>query len=297
VAQLLTARRLDWWPVDKVILAYFAAVTLIEVFYWSSLPDPFSMVTVHLVGALIIGLIVYYPSNPILIFVHFWYPLPYVFYSYKEMSILIRALRLPDADLALAQIDFAFWGANPTVWLERLRSPYLAEALEIVYAGFVPAILMVAFVLWKKNKLREFRYYAFLIALGFLTSYVGYFLVPARGPRFVLRGLQTYELEGVWLYHWLSTTLDRIESAHYDCFPSGHTEMTILVWWGCRAISTNLFRVMFVYTLGVIFATVYLRYHYTVDVLAGVIVAGTLIAISPRIYRALGGEQAGVIVQ
>ena len=26
---------------------------------------------------------------------------------------------------------------------------------------------------------------------------------------------------------------------------------------------------MFVYTLGVIFATVYLRYHYTVDVLAG----------------------------
>ena len=72
--------------------------------------------------------------------------------------------------------------------------------------------------------------------------------------------------------------------------------MTILAWWGCRAISTNLFRVMFVYTLGVIFATVYLRYHYTVDVLAGAIVAGVLIAVAPWVYRALGGERSGVTV-
>jgi membrane-associated phospholipid phosphatase len=296
VAQLLIARRLDWWPVDKMILAYFAVATLLELYYWSRLPDPLSMLIVHLAGALFIGLTVSYSSNPILNFVHFWYPLPYVFYSYREMSILIRALGLADADLALARIDFAFWGANPTVWLERWRSPLLAEALEIIYAGFVPAVVMVALVLWKKKKLREFRYYAFLIALGFLTSYVGYFLVPARGPRFVLRRLQTYELQGLWLFHWLSATLDRIESAHYDCFPSGHTEMTILAWWGCRAISSNLFRVMFVYTLGVVFATVYLRYHYTVDVLAGVIVAGVLIAVAPRVYRALGGERGGVTI-
>jgi membrane-associated phospholipid phosphatase len=294
VAQLLIARRLDWWPVDKMISAYFAVATLLELYYWSSLPDPVSMLIVHLTGALLIGLTVSYPSNPILNFVHFWYPLPYVFYSYKEMSTLIRALGLADADLALARIDFAFWGANPTVWLERLRSPLLVEALEIIYAGFVPAVLMVALLLWKKKKLREFRYYAFLIALGFLTSYVGYFLVPARGPRFVLRRLQTYELQGLWLFHWLSATLDRIESAHYDCFPSGHTEMIILAWWGCRTISSNLFRGMFVYTLGVVFATVYLRYHYTVDVLAGAVVAGVLIAVAPRVYRALGGERGGV---
>ena len=296
VAQLLTASRWDWWPVDKVILTYFGATALLELFYWSSLPDASWLLIAHLGGALFIGLMAAYPANPILIFVHFWYPLPYVFYSYKEMSILIRALRLHDADAALAQIDFAFWGANPTVWLERFRSPLLAELLEIVYSGFVPAILMVAFLLWKKNKLREFRYYAFLIALGFLISYVGYFLVPARGPRFLLRRLQTYELQGVWLYHWLSATLDRIESAHYDCFPSGHTEMTILAWWGCRTISSNLFRGMFVYTLGVVFATVYLRYHYTVDVLAGAVVAGVLIAGAPLVYRTLGGERGGVAI-
>src|SRR5262249_22525748 len=111
--------------------------------------------------------------------------------------------------------------------------------------------------------------------------------------RFLLRDLQNIELKGVFLFDWLRSTLDRIESAHYDCFPSGHTEMTILACWGCRAISTRLFRVMFVYTLGIIFATVYLRYHCTVDVLAGVALAAVLIRTGRVIYKALCGESTG----
>jgi membrane-associated phospholipid phosphatase len=116
--------------------------------------------------------------------------------------------------------------------------------------------------------------------------------VPARGPRFLLHHLQTQELHGLFLYDWLRSTLDRIESAYFDCFPSGHTEMTILAWWSSRVISSNLARGMIVYTLGIIFATVYLRYHYTVDVLAGAIVAATVIWIAPRVYRALDSKRS-----
>jgi membrane-associated phospholipid phosphatase len=282
-------RAAGFWPVDKVFLTYFGALTLLELIYWRQLASPFELVSVHVGGMLLIAVLALLPANPILNFVHYWYPLPFVFYSYKEMSIIIPALRAWDADAALARLDFAVWGANPTVWLERFRSLALEEGLQIVYSGFVPAILMVALVLWQKKQFQDFRYYAFLITLGFLTSYVGYLLVPARGPRFLLKALQTYELKGLWLFHWLRTTLDRIESAHYDCFPSGHTEMTILAWWGTRVISAKLFGGMFVYTLGVIFATVYLRYHYTVDVFAGAILAGALILVAPILYRALGG--------
>ncbi len=285
--------RPDWWPVDKVMLAFLSAVTILELFYWSRLPDPWERLIPHLALILVVALVALYPASRVARIVHYWYPLPYVSYCYKDMGSLIPALGRHSADAALAHIDFAFWGANPTVWLERFRSPLLAEALEMVYSGFVPAILLVAVLLWIQKRFADFRYYGFLIALGFLLSYAGYFLVPARGPRFLLRHLQAYELHGVWLYHWLSSTLDHIESAQYDCFPSGHTEMTILAWWGSRTISSPLFRVMFAYTVGVIFATVYLRYHYTVDVLAGAILAGVLILTAPRLYRGLGGNTGG----
>src|ERR1035437_1610071 len=199
----------------------------------------------------------------------FWYPLPYVGACYKEMALFIPVIRGSDADQALARLDFRLWGANPTVWLERIQTPVLTEFLQIVYTLFIPAVLFVAYLLWKQGRRAEFRYYAFLIALGFLASYVGYLLVPARGPRFLLAHLQHIPLRGLWLFNGMQSTLDRLESAHYDCFPSGHTEMTVLAWWGSRMVSKRLFRIYFLNTPLIIFATVYLRYHYTVDVLAG----------------------------
>jgi membrane-associated phospholipid phosphatase len=293
MAELLKTTRADWWPVDKVMLGYFAGAVLLEFACWGKLADPIPLLFLHLAGAALVGLAAIYPANRAARLFHYWYPLVYVSFCYREMSAIIRAWRRPAVDVELARIDLAFWGANPTVWLERFRSPALAETLEVVYALFVPAVLLVAVVLWRQKRFYEFRYYAFLMASGFLVSYAGYFLAPARGPRFLLHDLQTYDLRGLWLFDSLRRLLDNIESAHYDCFPSGHTEMTILAWWGSRAISTNLFRVMFAYTLGVVFATVYLRYHYTVDVLAGAIAAGALILMTPWIYRVLGGKRGG----
>lgn len=283
----------EWWPVDKVILSYFALSMLIELAYWTKLPQAPALIALHFLAILPMSLAARAPDGWLVRFFRHWYPLPYVFCCYKEMSILIPVVRGTNADLALARLDRAIWGVHPTVWLERFRSPLLTEILEIVYSGFVPIVLLIAVILWWQRRFNDFRYYAFLIALGFLASYVGYLLVPARGPRFVLAHLQSYELRGLWLFDWLRATLDRLESAHYDCFPSGHTEMAILAWWGSRVISANLFRVLGVYTLGVIFATVYLRYHYTVDLLAGALLAGCLIWITPVIYRALGGTVGG----
>ena len=52
-------------------------------------------------------------------------------------------------------------------------------------------------------------------------------------------------------------------------------------------VSKGLFRVYFAYTPLIIFATVYLRYHYSVDVLAGIAVAAVLILTAPWLYRKL----------
>jgi membrane-associated phospholipid phosphatase len=76
-----------------------------------------------------------------------------------------------------------------------------------------------------------------------------------------------------------------LESVAYDAFPSGHTELTILAWWSSRKLSKVWFGAYFAYTSGIIFATVYLRYHYTVDVFAGAVLAVLVIAATPFLYR------------
>ena len=95
---------------------------------------------------------------------------------------------------------------------------------------------------------------------------------------------------GSWVFHWMRNTLDRIESAHYDCFPSGHVELTILAWWSSRQISQSCAGHIWCTLLCIIFATVYLRYHYTVDLLAGALFAAALIVTAPALYRRWGGD-------
>ncbi len=289
MAEVLNLPAQGFWPVDKVVLPYYAAGGVAILLFWNRLPEAGWLLAWHVAGILLVLSAMRITGRASWDFRH-WYPLPYVAWCYREMAVVMPRIRGVDMDAELARLDYRFWGANPTVWLERIVTPWLTEYLQIVYTLFVPAVLLVAFLLWRERRHADFRYYAFLIALGFLVSYAGYVLVPARGPRIFQRRLYTVELRGLWVTKALSLTLDRLEAKAWDCFPSGHTELTLLAWWGSRRISRRLAGVYLAYTLSIISATVYLRYHYTIDLLAGAAVAGLLVLIAPPLYRILGKE-------
>lgn len=270
-----------WWLVDKIIVTYFAGAAALILAYYGRVPHAGWLILAHFAG---IALIAFYASHPdapeALVFRH-WYPLPFVASCYKVMSLIIPAVRGRDYDVALARIDYAIWGAHPSVWLERITFPWLTEILQLLYALFIPCVLAVAGLLWARRRYAEFRLYAIVISLGYLLSYLGYLAVPARGPRFLLNALQTHELSGLLLFEAVRRLLDVLESAHYDCFPSGHTALTMLAWWYSQWLSRGLFYLYSFYTLSIVFATVYLRYHYTVDILAGAILAWAIILTAP----------------
>jgi membrane-associated phospholipid phosphatase len=294
LAQILTAKAsaadTRFWPADKLILTYFAVMAVMIVGWWSQLPNAPRMLAWHIFGSALIIFEVKRPNPTSWIFRN-WYPVLYVASCYREMASLIPVVRHSyAADGWLADFDLSLYGEQPAMWFGRHQVLALNEFLQVVYTLFIPAVLFVGVLLWRKGAIAEFQYYAFLIALGFLASYAGYVLVPARGPRFWLKELQYIPLQGSWLFHAMQAGLDGLEHAHYDCFPSGHTEMTILAWWGSRLVSKRLWTIYFAYTPPLIFATVYLRYHYSLDVFAGAILAILLIAATPSIYRALQRE-------
>lgn len=289
-----------WWPVDKLITGYLAASGALIAAGFSRVPGCAWLLAIHVAAIALVAAAIRTSLKPDSapgklqdLFRH-WYPLFYVAACYKEMSILIPAIRGVDFDAEVARLDYALWGAHPTVWLERLYNPWLTELLQLAYTLFVPCVLLVAALLWIGRRRADFRYYAFVVSLGFLASYVGYFIVPVRGPRFCLAHLQHVNLSGLWLFDAMQHALDRLESAHYDCFPSGHTELTLIAWWSSRRISMKLFGVYSVYTLLIILATIYLRYHYTVDVFAGAALAAVVLAVAPGAYHAaFGRKRAG----
>jgi hypothetical protein len=57
-----------------------------------------------------------------------------------------------------------------SVWLDRSQTPALTDFPQLVYALFVPAVLLIPWLLWRKRRFADSRYCPLLISLGFLPS-------------------------------------------------------------------------------------------------------------------------------
>jgi membrane-associated phospholipid phosphatase len=213
--------------------------------------------------------------------------------AYKELTYLIPRIHPRDFDTTLAAIDHRMFGVNPTVWLERLTWPPLTEVLQIAYSTYYFLPIILAAVLWRKGWFDRFYFWVFIIVLGMYLSYLGYIAVPAIGPRFLgtIAAEQTRPLTGVLLFQTIRDALDRAEQITRDCFPSGHTELTLLVLYYARKFHRRTFWRLLPFGVGIIVSTVYLRYHYVIDVLAGALLAGLIVMIAEPLHRWLGGKK------
>ncbi|MFP5262346.1 MAG: phosphatase PAP2 family protein [Blastocatellia bacterium] len=225
-------------------------------------------------------------------FVRGWYPVALIPITFTELRYLIPLIHPRDYDSELAAIDYRIFGVHPTVWLERWTWPPLTEALQISYVTYYFLPIALGAVLWRKGWLDKYHFWVFVVAFGFYVSYLGYMAVPAIGPRFLppIKEAQTFPLKGVWLFDSIRATLDEAEGVTRDCFPSGHTEITLLVLYYARKFHRRTFWWLLTPGTMLIFSTVYLRYHYVIDVAAGAAVAVAVALTAKPIHRALGGE-------
>lgn len=204
-----------------------------------------------------------------------------------------------DFDHLLIAADRWLLRVNPTEWLTRISHPYLTELLQIAYALFYVYFIVVGIELYRKSVCRPFSYFRFTVAYGFLISYIGYFFLPAAGPRFTLHDFSKIdsELPGILFTPFLRRFVNFFESipedvpnsvahaaAQRDVFPSGHTMLTLIVIIIAYRYRLKMRHPVLAAGMLLIFATVYLRYHYLVDVVAGVALALLCLSTAKRLY-------------
>lgn len=217
----------------------------------------------------------------------FWSIVAIIPVNFSQLHYMVHTIRPNDLDTFLIKIDYFIFGIHPTLWLEKITVPWLTEILQIVYSTFyfLPIILIV--ILFLKKKEEELNLVAFQVVLGFYISYLVYFIVPAIGPRFTLAHLQSFPLTGIWVMEDIQFFLNKLEQIQRDAFPSGHTAITVLTLFYAKKSAKNYYYIMLPITILMVFSTVYLRYHYVIDVFAGFILFFCLIFFGPKIFKKL----------
>ena len=207
---------------------------------------------------------------------------------FNSLGALVASIHTTTYDPFLIAVDHAIFGVHPTVWMERLISPTLSALLQFAYICyyFIPVSLGV--VLIARGRFEAFEEVLFGILLCFYLSYVGYLLVPAIGPRFTLSHLQTGDLQFSPFIEAIQHELNTLEKNKFDAFPSGHTAVSLMtLYYAWKVREKKLFLGLIPLVTGLIISTVYLRYHYVIDVIAGIALTGLTIALAPTLRRLL----------
>ena len=206
--------------------------------------------------------------------------LPVVF---STIGLVLPAVHPEPYEWTWIAWDRALFGTDPTVALQAVLWPPFVELLQWVYASFyfIPIAALIA--CWRRGGGAAFDRGLTIVAFGFLLSYLGYFLLPTLPPYRFLH--HEHPIEGVWLAAQVRHLLDVAETNRWDCMPSGHTMLSVvslvLVWRHARAVFWWLLPIV---TL-LVFSTVGLRYHYVVDVLAGLLLVPVAVAIGGWLHR------------
>jgi len=200
---------------------------------------------------------------------------------YSLYQFLIKSLHPVDYDNLLISLDLAILGKHPGDHLTWIVNPYLTEYLQINYTLFYFLPIFTAVDLYY-NQNDKFDVFLRNVLFAYYFSYFLYFAMPAIGPRFTVYTFDQInkELPGVFLtdvLRWFinfggGVTNSRVNPFHIvnrDCMPSGHTMITLVAIIYSFRFQSKLRWVVFVIGISIIFATIYLRYHYFIDILAG----------------------------
>jgi hypothetical protein len=210
--------------------------------------------------------------------------------SYFLFKHVLPVVNPGSLDHQLFALDHVLFGFEPAVWADQFVNPLTTEWFAFFYFCYffllAAHIFPIVFGARDQMLLGEFMLGMLIIVC---LGHTGYILVPGFGPYRAMPEMFHHQLpSGLWMDLVWSTV--RSGGAMKDIFPSLHTAGPCFI---AMFSFRNRDRLPFRYTwpllsffaANIILATMFLRWHYVIDVFAGFALAASAALVSPLITR------------
>ncbi len=223
------------------------------------------------------------------------------FLSYFELKEILPAVSTRAVDASIYAFDMRVFGFEPSVLWDRFVTVQSVEWFAFFYFGyfFLLALHVLPIMLATKD-MDVLTHFCLGIFLVFFCGHLIYMMVPGYGPHTFLAGGFQNELRGGLFWALVEATV-KASGAQKDIFPSLHTAApTFFALFGWYHRDRMPFRVTWplvaLFASQIIIATMFLRWHYLIDIFAGLALAAFAGIVSRRVTiweqsrRALRGK-------
>jgi hypothetical protein len=201
-----------------------------------------------------------------------------VFFSYFQLLHILPAVSERAIDGDIYAFDLRVFHVEPSLAWDRFVTPVTTEWFAFFYFGYFFLLLahVLGIMLASKSVFR-LSHFAMGIFLVFCTGHLVYMLVPGYGPYRYLASEFHHELTGGPFWQAVQATV-HAGGAQKDIFPSLHTAAPTyfaLFSYRHRKVAPYKYTWMIVgfCALQIICATMFLRWHYLIDIFAGITLA------------------------
>lgn len=223
----------------------------------------------------------------------FWSGLAYrigiftpAFMSYFQLRWILPAVTQRSLDANIYAFDMKVFHYEPSVAWDKYVNPTTVEWFAFFYALYF-AIAFVHIVPWLVfgRDSRLFRAFAAGVLVTFLVAHVTYLLVPGFGPYHHLTFQN--ELSGGTAWRWVLHEV-QVDGALKDIFPSLHTAApSYFLFFSIKHRKVKPFKytwpLMAFVVSQIVIATMFLRWHYLVDIVAGLLLALFAVVIGSKL--------------
>lgn len=173
-------------------------------------------------------------------------------------------------DEELIVFQRAVFGSQAVLALQRLITPALTEWMMFAYVMYVPLLVVIALICYKSGGVRATEDYLLNLTLANIVCYVGFILFPVAGPMEHIRF--SVPLEGgffTWCGEWMRAHV------HYPggSLPSPHCAAATVMLIMLNRYNRKVFYYSIPVFLTLYVSTVYGRFHYATDAIAGIFCA------------------------
>jgi membrane-associated phospholipid phosphatase len=188
--------------------------------------------------------------------------------SFFMVPSVIAALHVPRADAMLVKWDTVWLGKNLNLAIQGWEPPLLTDLLMTSYVFFF-YYLVAGPTYYCIRDLPRFRQCFAGLFVVYALGFIGYTFFPAGGPHRFLEFEQP--LKGIWITRLAKPVLDYASNG-VDAFPSIHVAVSLYLLVFDRWNYRRRFWWLLLPCVALWVSTVYLRYHYCVDVIAGFVI-------------------------